>query len=182
MTVPDEVRAAVARYEAALGADDLPELDALFAPGDTTLRADAGGVLVSHAAISDYRRGRGGAPARTVTALHVVAHTVDLATAVAETLRPDGTRGLQTQVWERGAAGWQVRVAHVSSGPPSSSRTAADAELERADPATWRVVGSPLVAPTSSGPLDGVSVAVKDLLDVAGHPVGAGNPVRLAQA
>ncbi|QNG38025.1 DUF3225 domain-containing protein [Geodermatophilaceae bacterium NBWT11] len=182
MSVPDEVRAAVARYETALGANDLPELDALFAPGDDTLRADAGGVLVSHATISDYRRGRGGAPARTVTALHVVEHTADLATAVAETLRPDGTRGLQTQVWERGAAGWQVRVAHVSSGPTPSARTAADASSERADPATWRVVGSPLVAPTSAGPLDGVSVAVKDLLDVAGHPVGAGNPVRLAQA
>ncbi|SSC22275.1 Amidase, partial [Klenkia terrae] len=185
--VEDEVRAAVARYEAALAADDLAELDALFAPGSTTLRADAGEVVVSHAAISDFRRGRGGAPARTVTALHVIVHTAGLATAVAETLRPDGTRGLQTQVWEQGAAGWQVRVAHVSSGaapsaPAPSTRTAADAALERADPATWRVVGSPLVAPTSTGPLDGVSVAVKDLLDVAGHPVGAGNPVRLAQA
>ncbi|SDO55570.1 Asp-tRNAAsn/Glu-tRNAGln amidotransferase A subunit [Klenkia soli] len=180
--VEDEVRAAVGRYESALAADDLAELDALFAPGDTTLRADAGGVLVSHGAISDYRRGRGGAPARTVTALHVVVHTGDLATAVAETLRPDGTRGLQTQVWERGAVGWQVRVAHVSSGPAPTTRTAADASCERADPATWRVVGSPLVAPSSGGPLDGVSIAVKDLVDVAGHPVGAGNPVRLAQA
>ena len=174
MSVSDEVRAAVARYEVALGADDLAELDALFAPGDTTLRADAGGVLVSHAAISEYRRGRGGAPARTVTALHVVEHTPDLATAVAETLRPDGTRGLQTQVWERRPAGWQVRVAHVSSGvQPLEPVT---------DPATWRVLGSPLVAPTAPGPLDGVGIAVKDLVDVAGHQVGAGNPVRLAES
>ncbi len=174
VTVADEVRAAVARYEAALAADDLAELDALFAPGEDTLRADAAGVLVSHAAISDYRRGRGGAPARTVVALHVVAHTPDLATAVAETRRPDGTRGLQTQVWERGPAGWQVRVAHVSSAPQPLDPVE--------DPATWRVLGSPLVAPTGTGPLDGVALAVKDLVAVAGQRVGAGNPARLALA
>ncbi|MCW2574103.1 MAG: amdA [Modestobacter sp.] len=185
--VEQEVRAAVARYEAALAADDLAELDALFAPGETTVRADGAGVLVSHAAISAYRRGRGGAPARTVTELHVLVHGPGVATALAETLRPDGTRGLQTQVWEKGAPGWQIRVAHVSSSPPPatplpSSRTAADAELERRDPAVWRVVGSPLVAPTGSGPLDGVRLAVKDLIAVAGQPVGAGNPVRLAES
>jgi Asp-tRNA(Asn)/Glu-tRNA(Gln) amidotransferase A subunit family amidase len=180
--VEQEVRAAVARYEAALAADDLVELDALFAPGEDTVRADAGGVVVSHAAISAYRRGRGGAPARRVTALHVLVHGPTVATALAETLRPDGTRGLQTQVWEKGPAGWQVRVAHVSSGPPPAARTAADAALERADPATWRVVGSPLAAPTATGVLDGVALAVKDLVAVAGHPVGAGNPVTLAES
>jgi amidase len=110
--VEQEVRAAVARYEAALAADDLAELDALFAPGETTVRADGAGVLVSHAAISAYRRGRGGAPARTVTELHVLVHGPGVATALAETLRPDGTRGLQTQVWEKGAPGWQIRIAH----------------------------------------------------------------------
>lgn len=172
--VEGEVRAAVARYERALAADDLAELDALFAPGPTTLRADAGGVLVSHAAISDYRRGRGGAPARTVTAVHVVVHGPDLATAVAETLRPEGTRGLQTQVWERGGAGWQVRVAHVSSTPPPLEPIT--------DPATWRVLGAPLVAPTGTGPLDGTAVAVKDIVAVAGQRTGSGNPTKLAQA
>lgn len=173
-TVTEEVRAAVARYEAALAADDLAELDALFAPGEETLRADAAGVLASHAAIGAYRRARGGAPARDVVALHVVEHAPDLATAVAETRRPDGTRGLQTQVWERGPAGWQVRVAHVSSGPQPLEPVE--------DPATWRVLGSPLVAPTGTGPLDGVAVAVKDLVAVAGQRVGSGNPVKLAQA
>ena len=76
-----EVRAAVARYEAALAADDLAALDALFAAGPTTLRADAGGVLVGSERISEFRRGRGGAPAREVTALHVVVHAPGLATA-----------------------------------------------------------------------------------------------------
>ena len=181
-TEEQEVRDAVARYEAALMANDLAELDALFCTGPTTIRADASGVLVSHAEISAFRRGRGGAPARTVTALHVVRHAPGVVTALAETRRPDGTRGLQTQVWEKGPAGWCIRAAHVSAAPPPSSRTAADAALERSDPAVWRVVGSPLAAPTGSGPLDGVQLAVKDLVPVAGHPVGAGNPVKLAEA
>jgi Asp-tRNA(Asn)/Glu-tRNA(Gln) amidotransferase A subunit family amidase len=177
-----EVRAAVARYEAALMANDLAGLDALFCPGPTTIRADATGVLVSHERISAFRRGRGGAPARTVTALHVVRHAPGVATALAETLRPDGTRGLQSQVWEKGPDGWRIRAAHVSAGPPPLPRTADDAALERSDPAVWRVVGSPLVAPTGSGVLDGVQLAVKDLVAVAGHPVGAGNPVKLAES
>ena len=32
------------------------------------------------------------------------------------------------------------------------------------------------VAPTSAGPLDGLTFAVKDLIDVAGTPTGGGNP------
>ena len=46
----------------------------------------------------------------------------------------------------------------------------------------WRVLGDPLLAPTASGPLDGHTVAVKDLFAVAGHRRGAGNPDWLAEA
>jgi Asp-tRNA(Asn)/Glu-tRNA(Gln) amidotransferase A subunit family amidase len=42
----------------------------------------------------------------------------------------------------------------------------------------WRVVGAPLVA-GGDGPLNGETVAVKDLYDVAGFPVGAGVPAFL---
>ncbi|MGW0173319.1 amidase family protein [Rhodococcus sp. NPDC003322] len=52
----------------------------------------------------------------------------------------------------------------------------------RSASAVWREFGYPLVEPTGSGPLDGMAVAVKDLFDLAGHRVGAGNPVRLAEA
>src|SRR5262249_20170315 len=34
--------------------------------------------------------------------------------------------------------------------------------------------------PTKDGPLRGLSFAVKDLIDVAGHATGCGNPTRLA--
>jgi amidase len=49
------------------------------------------------------------------------------------------------------------------------------------DPSVWRVVGDPLVGPTATGLLDGLTVAVKDLFAVAGQAVGAGNPTWLAE-
>lgn len=50
------------------------------------------------------------------------------------------------------------------------------------DPTIWREYGTPLLPPLGSGPLDGRTVAVKDLFAVAGFPVGAGNPTWLSQA
>lgn len=50
------------------------------------------------------------------------------------------------------------------------------------DRRTWRVVGNPLIRPTGRGPLDGETVAVKDLFAVEGHRIGAGNPTWLEHA
>ncbi|MGE2833897.1 amidase family protein [Mycobacterium sp. SMC-4] len=50
------------------------------------------------------------------------------------------------------------------------------------DPTVWREYGDPLVGPTGSGLLNGRTVAVKDLYDVAGHVVGAGNDAWLAES
>ena len=50
------------------------------------------------------------------------------------------------------------------------------------DSSIWREHGTPLLPPLGSGPLDGRTVAVKDLFAVAGFPIGAGNPGWLAQA
>ncbi|WNB86551.1 amidase family protein [Cellulomonas sp. ATA003] len=50
------------------------------------------------------------------------------------------------------------------------------------DPTVWRVVGAPLVAPTTRGQLDGVRVAVKDVIAVAGQARGAGVPAWLTHA
>jgi amidase len=55
------------------------------------------------------------------------------------------------------------------------------------DPSIWREHGTPLLPPLGGGPLgseplNGRTVAVKDLFAVAGFPTGAGNPTWLAQA
>ena len=50
------------------------------------------------------------------------------------------------------------------------------------DPSIWREYGTPLLPPTAPGPLDGRTVAVKDLFAVGGFGIGAGNPVWLSAA
>ncbi|KHL13278.1 UNVERIFIED_CONTAM: hypothetical protein LK11_32680 [Mumia flava] len=152
-------------YEAALMSDDIAAMDALFAPGDATLRGDAGGVLVGHETIGAFRRSRGGAPARTVRAVHVHPAGDDAAVAVTIFEARTGGRGQQTQLWRRGTDGaWRVEVAHVSSPPATYDRR------------VWRIVGDPLVEPTGTGPLDGETVAVKDLYAIRGYATGAGVP------
>ncbi len=63
------------------------------------------------------------------------------------------------------------------TAPDWGCRLNADASF-----AVWRVRGEPLAPSTGSGPLDGLSVAVKDLFPVIGFAVGAGNPQWLAEA
>ncbi|KRB76945.1 glutamyl-tRNA amidotransferase [Nocardioides sp. Root190] len=50
------------------------------------------------------------------------------------------------------------------------------------DERIWALRGDPLLHGADRGPLVGESLAVKDLYDVAGLSVGAGNPTRLAAA
>lgn len=158
------------RYERALMVDDVPVLDALFVDDPWTLRGDASGVLVGHAAIATFRRGRGGAPPRRIAAVHVRVLHADAAVVVAELEPATGGRGQQTQIWRRGADGWRVAVAQVSAPPPA------------VDGRVWREVGTPLVRGGQTGPLVGQRVAVKDLFALAGHRVGAGVPAWLEAA
>ena len=161
-------------YERALMANDVPELDRSFAPGPTTLRGDAQGLLVGHAAISAFRGARrvpqDGRPWRTVVEVHVQTVDPDHALVVAVTELAPGGRGQQTQLWARLADGWRVTAAHVSVPAPALDRR------------IWRVVGAPLLAGAPGGVLAGESVAVKDVFAVAGHPTGVGNPAWLAHA
>ncbi|MDQ1623861.1 MAG: amidase, partial [Actinomycetota bacterium] len=48
------------------------------------------------------------------------------------------------------------------------------------DQSVWRAAGDPLLPASGTGPLAGMSVAVKDLFAVEGFAVGAGNEDWLA--
>ncbi|WP_044442129.1 AtzH-like domain-containing protein [Agreia bicolorata] len=172
--LPDGLIDAFWAYENALVTNDLEALDAAFAPGETTLRGDAGGLLVGHDRISSFRGARGGAPIRTITSIHVRVLSNEYALIVSENEPRSGGRGLVTQLWARhaDADGWVVESAQVA-GAPAAMNTA-----------VWRVLGNPLVASTDSdgGALAGETVAVKDLFDVQGFAVGAGIPEFLAEA
>ncbi|MBB3041699.1 AtzH-like domain-containing protein [Nocardioides soli] len=168
--VPDGLVEAFWEYERALMADDVATLDRLFAPGPTTLRGDADGLLVGHDQISAFRSSRGGTPQRRIVQTHVQTVDDDHALVVAVTELARGGRGQQTQLWVRTADGWRVTAAHVSAPGPAL------------DTRIWRLVGDPLVPAIGPGPLDGETVAVKDVYAVRGERIGAGNPAWLAEA
>ncbi|MCQ9388125.1 amidase family protein [Brevibacterium sp. 50QC2O2] len=46
----------------------------------------------------------------------------------------------------------------------------------------WRVLADPAAPAAGTGPLDGLRLAVKDIIAVAGQQIGAGNPTWLAEA
>ena len=169
--VPDAVLEAFWAYERALADDDLSALDDAFVDDPGALRGDAAGLLVGHEQISAFRGARGGAPRRTVRGLHARVLGPDHVVLVAVNEPEAGGAGLVTQLWRRCPDGrWRIAVAQVA-GPSQAT-----------DSRIWRVVGHPLVPASSSGPLDGASVAVKDLFAVAGFAIGAGNPTYLAEA
>ncbi|WP_354246870.1 AtzH-like domain-containing protein [Agromyces sp. PvR057] len=118
--LPDGLVEAVNGYEAALMRDDLEQMDRYFAPGERTLRADGTGVLVGHEAISRYRRTRGGAARRTVTAMHVRPVGDRHAWVLSESVGILGGTGLVSQLWERDEGVWRIVAAHVSQSPISS--------------------------------------------------------------
>jgi len=184
-TAPDGLLEALDAYEAALLANDLDALDAAFVDSPGTMRGDDRGLLVGHDAISAFRGARGGVATRSLTHVEVRPLTEDRALVVSVSRFAAGGQGLQTQLWRRdGGAGeretndgdtgagprWRIEAAHVTGRPKAVDTT------------VWRAVGDPLVAPTASGPLDGLTVAVKDLYAVPGQPVGAGNPTYLREA
>ncbi|PYY60829.1 amidase [Curtobacterium sp. MCPF17_003] len=175
-TAPDGLLEALDAYETALLANDLDALDTAFVDSPDTMRGDDRGLLVGHDAISAFRGARGGVATRSLTHVEVRPLTEDRALVVSVSRFAAGGHGLQTQLWRRdGGAGdagprWRIEAAHVTGRPKA------------VDTSVWRAVGDPLVAPTASGSLDGLTVAVKDLYAVPGQPVGAGNPTYLREA
>lgn len=191
MTAPhDDLLRAFARYEAALMGGDVEALDELFEDSPETVRSDGGATLVGHGHIAAFRAGRPAAPRRRLERVHVQDVSSDVhrnpvvTVLVAESVRPDGSTGVQTQVWRRAEGRWTVMTAHVSSAPPPPAPSLApDADLS----AVWRVAPADLGRGDDRSaepglPLAGVRIAVKDLFAVAGQRTGAGNPAWLEQA
>ncbi|UBQ01122.1 AtzH-like domain-containing protein [Curtobacterium sp. TXMA1] len=169
-TAPPGLLDALDAYERALAQDDLAALDDAFVRSPSTLRGDDRGLLVGHDAISAFRGTRGGIAPRHLSRVEVRVLAEDLALVVSVSTFRDGGSGLQTQLWRRDTDAWRIEAAHVTG------------RQRPLDTTVWRVVGDPLLPPTGSGPLDGVTVAVKDLYAVAGHRVGAGNPTYLRES
>lgn len=111
-----EVTAAFNAYEAALMANDVAELDALFWASPHTLRYGVGENLYGHDAIAGFRQGRvGGSPQRVLGRVVITTFGRDFATANTEFMREGATRiGRQSHAWVRTDEGWRIVAAHVS--------------------------------------------------------------------
>lgn len=168
--VPADLLAAFESYERAILANDLDALDAAFAPGSTTLRGDAAGLLVGHDRISAFRGVRGGVAARDITRIEYRPLTDDAALLVSISRFRGGGTGLQTQLWQRINGVWLITAAHVTP------------RCQALDRSVWRTVGDTLWQGAWEGPLAGLTVSVKDLFAIRGYRIGAGNPTYLDAA
>ena len=111
-----EVTEAFMRYERALIANDVAELDVLFWDSPRTLRFGVAENLYGHAAIANFRS-QGPAMDLTRRLMNTVITTYgrDVASANTEFQRVGGTiPGRQSHVWLRTEAGWRIAAAHVS--------------------------------------------------------------------
>jgi hypothetical protein len=112
-----EVEAAFARYEAALQANDVGTLNALFHDGAETIRYGVAENLYGHDEIAAFRGARSQAGLVRSLARTVIT-TYGRDAAVASTLfrrsTMPGKLGRQMQTWIRFPEGWQIVAAHVS--------------------------------------------------------------------
>ena len=168
---PADLAEAFRAYEQALAAGDTAALAGLFAPGETTLRGDADGLLVGHDALARVVGEGAAAVQRRLVRTHVQTIDDEHALVVAVTDLASGSRGQQTQLWARIDGAWRITAAHESAPAPAL------------DGRIWRIVGDPLIAGADpDGVLGGETVAVKDVFAVAGQRIGAGHPEWLQHA
>jgi hypothetical protein len=112
-----EVNAAFARYEAALVANDVATLDAIFHDDPRTIRYGGSENLYGHAEIAAFRAARSPAGlARTLSKTVITTFGRDFAVAstLFERTSAPGKIGRQMQTWVRFSEGWRVVAAHVS--------------------------------------------------------------------
>ncbi len=112
-----ELKAAFARYEAALIANDVATLDALFAPAATTIRYGVGENLYGIEEIRLFRGARSPVGlARRLSRTVITTYGRDFGTASTLFHReasPDKV-GRQMQSWVRANSEWRIVAAHVS--------------------------------------------------------------------
>ena len=112
-----EVEAVFARYEAALVANDVATLDALFWRDERTIRYGGGENLYGAAAIQAFRAARpADGLARALERTVITTFGSDAATCATLFRRASspGRVGRQMQTWMRLPEGWRVVAAHVS--------------------------------------------------------------------
>jgi hypothetical protein len=112
-----EVAFAFAQYEAALIANDVAALDALFWIDERTIRYGGNENLYGYQAIAAFRAARSPAGlTRTLEKTVITTFGRDFATASTLFRRAStpGRIGRQMQTWARMAEGWRVIAAHVS--------------------------------------------------------------------
>ncbi len=112
-----EVRAAFARYEAALIGNDTEALRAMFWDDARVIRYGIGENLYGAAEIAAFRAARSPAGlARDLSRTVITTFGRDFATASTLFHRANlaGRVGRQMQSWARLAEGWRIVAAHVS--------------------------------------------------------------------
>jgi hypothetical protein len=109
-----EVRAAFARYEEALNANDVATLNELFWRSPRTLRYGPTEELYGYDAVAGFRSARAAPGRRELGRVEITTYCRDFATASCEFRRGPGTLGRQMQTWMRTTDGWRIVAAHVS--------------------------------------------------------------------
>ena len=112
-----EVKAAFARYEKVLMANDVAGLDAIFHDDPRTIRYGGTENLYGYGEIAAFRAARSPAGlARTLSKTVITTYGRDFAVAstLFERTTAPGRIGRQMQTWVRFAQGWRVVAAHVS--------------------------------------------------------------------
>ena len=110
-----EVTAAFQRYECALMANDVAELNQIFCDDPRTIRYGVAENLYGHAAIAGFRAARSPIGlARTLSRTVITTYGRNIGVASTLFHRAPGKIGRQMQTWVRFPDGWHVVAAHVS--------------------------------------------------------------------
>jgi hypothetical protein len=112
-----EAKTAFSRYEKALMANDVAELDAIFHDDPRTIRYGGTENLYGYREIEAFRAARSPAGlARTLSKTVITTYGRDVAVAstLFERASAPGKIGRQMQTWVRFTDGWHVVAAHVS--------------------------------------------------------------------